>query len=181
MRLVAEGRARWLVYCQTPATTKPAHQRPGVQNLTLRFPWLGPLGEALPRGPYRQSPAATNPPQKKGCPDAVADRRARKVERAAWWTASAVSRPRSKRAWENARIHCRVDRSSTDHTLMMTVRAPAVWKARRNPNTPSPTRTTPRPVSQADNTAQSTPVRSTPATSSAVRIPSSSSAPAEDR
>ena len=51
------------------------------------------------RGPYRQSPAATNPAQKKGCPDAVADRRARKVESAAWWTASAVSRPRSKRAW----------------------------------------------------------------------------------
>src|SRR5688572_27406629 len=51
------------------------------------------------RGPYRQSPAATNPAQKKGCPDPVADRRARKVERAAWWTASAVSRPRSKRAW----------------------------------------------------------------------------------
>jgi hypothetical protein len=50
-------------------------------------------------GPYRQSPAATNPAQKKGCPDAVADRRARKEERAAWWTASAVSRPRSKRAW----------------------------------------------------------------------------------
>ena len=31
------------------------------------------------------------------------------------------------------RIHVRVARSSTDHRLMMTVRAPAIWNARRRP------------------------------------------------
>ena len=46
---------------------------------------------------YRQSPAAANPAQKKGCPDWPAARRARRVVSAACWTASAVSSPRSNR------------------------------------------------------------------------------------
>ena len=54
-------------------------------------------------------------------------------------------------------------------------RAPATLNARLSPNTPSPARISPIPVSQADSTTHSTPVRSRAPISSAVRIPSSSS------
>ena len=55
----------------------------------------------------------------------------------------------------------------------MMVRAPATRKARRSPKTPSPALISPTPVSQAERTAHSTPSRSSAATSSAVRMPSS--------
>ena len=55
----------------------------------------------------------------------------------------------------------------------MTVRAPAISNARRRPTTPSPTVMAPTPVSHADSTTQPVPWRFSPATSSAVRMPSS--------
>ena len=56
------------------------------------------------------------------------------------------------------------------------MRAPATANARRRPNTPSPARISPRPVSHADNTVHSADDRSIDTISSAVRMPSSASA-----
>lgn len=53
----------------------------------------------------------------------------------------------------------------------MTVRAPAMWKARRNPITPSPALNVPPPVLHAESTAHSRPRRSRLEISSAVRSP----------
>ena len=64
-------------------------------------------------------------------------------------------------------------RRRTFQRLATTDCAPATWKARCSPSSPSPPATAPSPVSHADSTASSTFDRSSSATSRAVRMPSS--------
>ena len=71
-------------------------------------------------------------------------------------------------------MRARVGSSPTFQRLATTDPAPAIWKARCRPSSPSPPADAPRPVSQAESTASSHPERSSAATSSAVRMPSSS-------
>src|SRR6476661_8386503 len=59
------------------------------------------------------------------------------------------------------------------HRLITSVSAPDKRKARRKPHTPSPLRTSPRPVSQAERVTSFVPHRLRLEASKAVRMPSS--------
>ncbi len=65
--------------------------------------------------------------------------------------------------------------SSTFHRLAITFLVPATWKALWRPKTPSPSATSPSPVSQAERTTSSRFDRGRAAIVSAVRIPPSPS------